>query len=131
MVFSRDQTLESSIPKPRELNPSYSEEQRQISSNILPGHVPPLIQEPVTVQSTTVQEPMVTQATPVEASLPSSILILPSTAPSLTPKRKNFLEFGLKITWMTVIVLQENRKKLRPRALRQTKGTVFFLYGPT
>ena len=29
--------------RPRELNPSYSEEQREISSNILPGHVSPLI----------------------------------------------------------------------------------------
>ena len=85
--------------RPRELNPSYSEEQREISSNILPGHVSPLIQEPVTLQSTAVQtpmtiqatavqEPMATQATPAEASLPSSILTPPSTVPSPTPKRK-------------------------------------------
>ena len=50
----------------RELNPSYSEEQREISSNILPGHVSPLIQEPVTVQSTAVQTPMTIQATAVQ-----------------------------------------------------------------
>ena len=74
--------------RPRELNPSYSEEQREISSNILPGHVSPLIQEPVTVQATAAQEPMATQATPAEASLPSSILTPPPTVPSPTPKRK-------------------------------------------
>ena len=95
--------------RPRELiNPSYSEEQREISSNILPGHVSPLIQEPVTVQSTAVQEPMATQATPAEASLPSSILTPPPTVPSPTPKRKKLLEFGLKITWLTMIGLQED-----------------------
>ena len=82
----------------RELNPSYSEEQRENSSNLLPGHVSPLIQEPVTVQAvvetpmtiqaTAVQEPMATQATPAEASLPSSILTPPPTVPSPTPKGK-------------------------------------------
>ena len=39
---------------------------KQISSNILPGHVSPLIQEPVTVQSTAVQTPMTIQATAVQ-----------------------------------------------------------------
>ena len=105
--------------RPRELNPSYSEEQREISSNILSGHVSPLIQEPVTVQSTAVQtpmtiqatavqEPMATQATPAEASLPLSILTPPPIVPSPTPKRKNLLEFCFKITWMTMIGLQED-----------------------
>ena len=106
--------------RPRELiNPSYSEEQREISSNILPGHVSPLIQEqvtvqstavqtPMTIQATAVQEPMATQATPAESSLPSSILTPPPTVPSPTPKRKKLLKFGLKITWMTMIGLQED-----------------------
>ena len=119
MVFSRDQIIgdyerakhytqlqnkyltfkQQFNSRPRELKPSYSDEQREISSNILPGHVSPLIQEPVTVQSTavqtpmtiqatSVQEPMATQATPAEALLPSSILTPPPTVPSPTPKRK-------------------------------------------
>ena len=91
----------------RESNPLYSEEQREISRNLLPGHVSPLIQEPVTVQSTAVQtpmpiqatavqEPMATQATPAEASLPSSILTPPPTVPSPTPKRKKPPRIRLK-----------------------------------
>ena len=79
-----------------ESNPLYSEEQREISSNILPGHVPPLIQEPVTVQSTAVQtqttlqvtaakQPMAAQATPAEASLPLSILTPPPTVELMSP----------------------------------------------
>ena len=84
---------------PRELNPLYSEEQREISNNLLPGHVPPLIQEPVTVQSTAVQtpttiqvttakHPMAAQATPAEASLPSSILTPPPTVELMSPPKK-------------------------------------------
>ena len=50
--------------RPKESNPRYSEEQREISSNLLPGRTPSLTQEPVTVQATTVQTPMAIQATP-------------------------------------------------------------------
>ena len=93
--------------RPRELNPSYPEEQRESSSNILPGHVPPLIQEPVTVQATavqtpmtiqatTLQEPMATQATPVETSLPSSIVTPPPTVPSPITKRKKLPRIRFK-----------------------------------
>ena len=97
--FTFKQQLNS---RPRELNPRYSEEQRDISSNLMPSHVPPLIQEPVTVQAaavqttmtiqaTTAQELMATQAMPTEASLPSYILTPLPTVPSSTPKGKTSL----------------------------------------
>ena len=83
----------------REPNPLYSEEQRESSSNLLPGHVPPLIQElvtaqaavetPTTIQVTPAQQPMAAQATPAEVSLPSHTpshsgtdVSLPSHTPS-------------------------------------------------
>ena len=110
--------------RPKESNPPYSEEQREISSNLLSGRIPSLIQEPVTIQAaavqtptaiqaTAAQEPMATQVTPAKASLPSSILTPPPTVPSPTPKRKKkFLELGLKTTSMTMIVLQEDPGEL-------------------
>ena len=83
----------------RESNPLYSEQQRENSSNLPPGHVPPLIQEPVTVQAavetpttirelTTAKQPMTAQTTPAEASLPSSILTPPPTVELMSPPKK-------------------------------------------
>ena len=82
----------------RESNPLYSEEQRENSSNLPPGHVPPLIQEPVTVQAavetpttiqvTTAKQPMAAQATPAEASLPSSILTTPPAVELMSPPKR-------------------------------------------
>ena len=71
----------------------YSEEQRQISSNLMPDQEPvtvqaAAVQTPMVIQATAAQEPIATQATPAEASLPSSILTPPPTVPSPTQKRK-------------------------------------------
>ena len=101
----------------KESNPPYSEEQRQISSNLMPDQEQvsvqaAAVQTPSVIQATTAQEVIATQATPAEASLPSSILTPPPTVPSPTQKRKNYLEFGLKTTWMTMIVPQEDPSEL-------------------
>ena len=77
----------------KESNLPYSEEQRQISSNLMPDQEPvtvqaAAVQTPMVIQATTAQEPIATQATPAEASLPSSILTPPPTVPSPTQKRK-------------------------------------------
>ena len=79
--------------RPKESNPRYSEEQRQISSNFMPDQEPvtvqaAAVQTPMVIQATTAQEPNTTQATPVEASPPSSILTPPPTVPSPAQKRK-------------------------------------------
>ena len=77
----------------KESNLPYSEEQRQISSNLMPDQEPvtvqaAAVQTPMVIQATAAQEPIATQATPAEASLPSSILTPPPTVPSPTQKRK-------------------------------------------
>ena len=77
----------------KESNPPYSEEQRQISSNLMPDQEPvtvqaAAVQTPTVIQATAAQDPTATQATPAEASLPSSILTPPPTVPSPTQKRK-------------------------------------------
>ena len=77
----------------KESNLPYSEEQRQISSNLMPDQEPvtvqaAAVQTPVVIQATAAQEPIATQATPAQASLPSSILTPPPTVPSPTQKRK-------------------------------------------
>ena len=117
--------------RPRELNPRYSEEQREISSNILPGHVPPLIQESVTVQAvvetpttiqvTTAKQPMAAQATPAEASLLSSILTPPPTVELMSPPKKrkrpripqlkNYLDDDAQKTYGPFRRTRRNRKE--------------------
>ena len=97
----------------KDSKPPYSEEQKQISSNLMPDQEPvtvqaAAVQTPMVIQATAAQEPIATQTTPAEASLPSSILTPPPTVPSPTQKKKNYLEFGLKTTWMTMIVPQES-----------------------
>ena len=77
----------------KESNLPYSEEQRQISSNLMPDQEPvtvqaAAVQTPMVIQATAAQEPIATQATPAEASLPSSILTPPPTVPSPTQKKK-------------------------------------------
>ena len=115
----------------RESNPLYSEEQRENSSNLLPGHVPPLIQEPVTVQAavetpttiqvTTAKQPMAAQATAAEASLPSSILTPPPAVELMSPpeKRKrpripqlkNYLDDDAQKTYGPFRRTRRNRKE--------------------
>ena len=77
----------------KESNPPYSEEQRQISSNLMPDQEPVTVQAaavqmPTVILATAAQEPTATQVTLAEASLPSSILTPPPTVPSPTLKRK-------------------------------------------
>ena len=77
----------------KESNPRYSEEQRQISSNLRPDQEPvtvqaAAVQTPMVIQASAAQEPIATQVTPAEGSLPSSILAPPPTVLSPTQKRK-------------------------------------------
>ena len=60
-------------PRPRESYPPYSEDQREVSTNLLQGHEPPLMQEPVFAQAAAVQTPMAAQAIPAEALLPPTV----------------------------------------------------------
>ena len=60
-------------PRPRESYPAYSEDQREVSTNLLQGHEPPLMQEPVFARAAAVQTPMAAQAIPAEALLPPTV----------------------------------------------------------
>ena len=96
---------ESSLP--------YSEEQREMSSNLLADNAPTFLQEPVVVtvnliqtpltlqavagpvQTPTVQTPVTVQATPVNVSPPSSILTPSPTvdAPSQKKRKRARIRF--------------------------------------
>ena len=80
--------------KLKESNPRYSEEQRQISSNLIPDQEPvsvqaAAVQTPTVIQATAAQEPITTQATPAEASLRLVYLNTPSHSTlTYTEKKK-------------------------------------------
>ena len=85
----------------KESNPRSSEEQRQLSSNLMPDQEPvavqaAAVQTPTVTQATAAQEPIATQETPAEASLPSSILTPPPTVPSPKEKRKKLPRIRFK-----------------------------------